>query len=112
MDLSRHMVLAGGQFQPVKWAIDEGGNGWFKGELRKAVFGQYKGERVKAGYIVVPKSNNDATKDKQQVVHLPLIIIFLQGRYFHIELFVIDLKITPVSSPTGIHNSNIVLLMY
>ena len=26
---------------------------------------RYKGERVKPGYIVVPKSNNDATKDKQ-----------------------------------------------
>ena len=40
MDLSRHMVLAGGQFQPVKGAIDEGGNDWFKGGPRKAVFGR------------------------------------------------------------------------
>ena len=40
------MVLAGGQFQPVKGAIDEGGNGRFKGEPQKAVSAGIKGKEL------------------------------------------------------------------
>ena len=46
MDLSRHMVLAGGRFQPVKGAIDEGGNGRFKSEPRKAVSASIRGKEL------------------------------------------------------------------
>ena len=45
-----------GRFQPVKGAIDEGGNGRFKGEPRKVVSAGIRGKELKCSSILLPSS--------------------------------------------------------
>ncbi len=46
MDLSRHMVLAGGRLRPVRGAIDEGDIGRYEEGPRKAVSAGIRGKEL------------------------------------------------------------------